>query len=93
MSVRVVSTDESVDPSAAADYVRVRTFSAPEDDTVTLATIERFVEKAHCEEPTDSTWKVRTLVLEQPMSLDQAMGFATCYAERKHIPLVVADNE
>ena len=86
MSVRVVS-DESTEGASTTDYVRVRTCAAPGDDTVTLATIQRFVERTDGE-----SWKIRTLVADQPMSLDEAMGLATCYAERKHIPVVVADT-
>ena len=87
MAVRIVS-DDSFDDCPTTDYVRVRTFAAPDDDTVTLATIQRFVEKT-----TGDAWKIRTLVAEQPMSPDEAMGLATCYAERKHIPVVVTNKE
>jgi len=87
MGVRIVAND-SLDECPTTDYVRVRTYAAPEDDTVTLATIQRFVEKTNGE-----AWKVRTLLEEQPMSAAEAMGFATCYAERKHIPVVVKDSD
>lgn len=85
MGVRIVA-DDSLDDRTTTDFVRVRTYSAPEDDTVTLATIQRFVEKTNGE-----AWKIRTLVEEQPMTPDQALGLATCYAERKNIPVVVRD--
>ena len=85
MGVRIVA-DDSLDDRTTTDFVRVRTYSAPEDDTVTLATIQRFVEKTNGE-----AWKIRTLVEEQPMTPDQALGLATCYAERKNIPVVVSD--
>ena len=87
MGVRIVA-DDSLDESTTTDFVRVRTYSAPEDDTVTLATIQRFVEKTNGE-----AWKVRTLVEQQPMTADQALGLATCYAERKNIPVVVRDTD
>ena len=87
MSVRVVA-DSSLAECQTPDYVRVRTYVAPEDDTVTLATIQRFIEKTDGED-----WKVRTLIEEQPMSPDEALGLATRYAERKNIPLVVRDAE
>ena len=83
MGVRVVSDEDT----ATTDYVRVRTCEAPDDDTVTLATIQRFVERVD-----GASWKIRTLVLDQPMSRTEAMGLATCYAQRKHIPVVVADQ-
>ena len=86
MGVRIVA-DDSLDECPTTDYVRVRTYPAPDDDTVTLATIQRFVEKTNGE-----SWKIRTLVAEQPMSADEAVGLATCYAERKHIPVVVRDR-
>jgi hypothetical protein len=75
-----------------ADFVRVRACSDPEDDTLTLATIERVVERCRAaeDELTEPDWFVKTLVLEQPMSMDAALGFATRYAERKGIPVVYA---
>lgn len=87
MGVKIVA-DELLDECPTTDFVRVRTYSAPEDDTVTLATIQRFVEKTDCE-----AWKIRTLVEKQPMSPDEAMGLATRYAERKHISVVVRDTD
>jgi len=87
MGVRIVP-DDSLDERTTSDFVRVRTYSAAEDDTVTLATIQRFVEKTSGE-----AWKVRTLVEEHPMTPDQAIGLATCYAERKNIPVVVRDTD
>ena len=67
------------------------TRTSPEDDTVTLATIQRCIDKGGDVDATGTTWRVRTLVADQPMSRDEAMGFATRYAERKHIPLVVTE--
>lgn len=92
MGVRVVSENTSLDTRDAsdeADYVRVRTFSAPDDEAVTLATIERHVDKTNG----TGAWRVKTLVLEQPMSVDHALGLATRYAERKHIPVVYAEKD
>lgn len=72
------------------DFVRVCTSSDPEDDTVTLATIQRFV--ARRVPRRNSLWRIKTLIEEQPMSWDAAVGLATCYAKRKHIPVVYAED-
>jgi hypothetical protein len=75
------------------DYVRVHTYSDPMDDTITLATIERVVEKANAaatREP-NATKRVKTLVTAAPMSPTDALVLATSYAERKKIPVVYAD--
>ena len=93
MSVRVVSADRLDEPTPERDYLHVQVHSAPDDDTVTLATIQRYVDRGGDVDATGTTWRVRTLVEAQPMTADEAMGFATRYAERKHIPLVVADND
>jgi hypothetical protein len=93
MEVRVVCAQPS--PSCPeTDYVRVRTYSDPLDDTVTLATIERVVEKAGGVSPlrTRLAKRVKTLIMRQRMSLEEALGLATSYAERKHIPVVYADQ-
>ena len=91
MTVKVVAgTSDS--PAADEDFVRVRAHPDPDDHTVTLATIERVVER--CVDPEDQVdeplWHVKTLVLDQPMTLDAAVGLATRYAERKGIPVVYA---
>jgi hypothetical protein len=89
MEVRVIHQD----PTGAvpdSDYVRVSTCSDPNDDTVTLATIQRVVDRTGPEEPQKPKQRVKTLVLERPMSVDEAVGLATCYAERKKIPIVYA---
>jgi hypothetical protein len=86
MTVKIVAKNASQD-SRGSDYVRVTTCHDPHDDTVTLATIERVVEKKRLDE-TNSHIHVKTLVLRQPMSSDEALGLATCYAERKNIPVV-----
>ena len=80
------------------DYVRVHTCAAPDDDTVTLATIQRVVEKANAElvegHPLPKrvkTW-VKSLIMRRPMTADEALDLATSYAERKQIPVVYADR-
>jgi hypothetical protein len=88
MEVRVLNALPVVG-CAEKDYIRVHTCCDPEDDTVTLATIERVTDKT-----TDSasvTKRVRTLVVRQPMSPDAALELATSYAERKQIPVVYTD--
>jgi hypothetical protein len=94
MDVRVVSTLPTND-RPETDYVRVRMFSAPEDDTVTLATIERITDKANGESPDDAPTakKIKKLVTRQPMTADEALEFATSYAERKGIPIVYDDRD
>jgi hypothetical protein len=93
MDVRVVSSPTTSD-RPEADYVRVRTFGAPDDDTVTLATIERVVEKANGESPDNAptTKKIKKLVTRQPMTPGEALEFATSYAERKGISVVYDDR-
>lgn len=87
MEVRIVSADS---PAAAAetDYVRVETWCDPEQDTVTLATIERVVRKSQTR-PEASAQRIKTLVQKLPMSPHDALGFARRYAERKKIGLVL----
>jgi hypothetical protein len=70
------------------DYVRVQTCADPGDDTVTLATIERVIDKAKA--GTNAAKRVKTLLDRQPMSVDAALVLATSYAERKQIPVVYA---
>lgn len=91
MAVRVVSGGQCEAAMPEGDYLQVRTRTSPEDDTLTLATIQRCVDKGGDVDATGTTWKIRTLVADQPMTRDEAMGFATRYAERKNIPLVVTD--
>ena len=93
MDVRVVSA-QAAQSWPETDYVRVRTCSDPFDDTVTLATIERVVEKANAaatREP-HAPKRVKTLLERRPMSPDEALVLATSYAERKKIPVVYADQ-
>jgi hypothetical protein len=79
------------------DYVRVHTCAAPDDDTVTLATIERVVEKANAVPPDGKRpakrVKVKTLIMRRPMTEDEALDLATSYAERKKISVVYADHD
>ena len=90
MEVRVVSEQPSPN-CPETDYVRVQTCSDPFDDTVTLVTIERVVDKTTGAADRPSLMKrVKTLLLRQPMSPHQALDFATSYAERKKIPVVYA---
>lgn len=91
MAVRIVSGGTSERACPESDYLQVRTRLSPEDDTVTLATIQRCIDKGGDVDATGTTWKIRILVADQPMSRDEAMGLATRYAERKNIPLVMTD--
>lgn len=88
MEVKVVSGVSST-ACPEADYVRVEICSDPEQDTVTLATIERVVHKSNAK-PSGPMQRVKTLLQKQPMSLRDALGFATRYAERKQISLVLS---
>jgi hypothetical protein len=90
MEVRIIDERSSAICSEA-DYVRVQTWNDPEQDTVTLATIERVVHRL-CEQPSGETQRVKTLVQKQPMSPDDALGLATRYAERKKIRFVLASK-
>jgi hypothetical protein len=89
MEVRVVCQESAVS-CPASDFVRVSTCSDPNDDTVTLATIQRVVEKKDAKK-IGHRWHVKTLIMEQPMSADEALGFATRYAARKNIPVVCTE--
>src|SRR5262249_34550109 len=96
MEVRVVHALPTCHRSET-DYVRAHTCAAPDEDTVTLATIERVVEKADVE-PAEGTppakrVKVKTLIMRQPMTEDAALDLATSYAERKKISVVYADHD
>ena len=90
MEVRVVCQESAQQACPATDFVRVSTCSDPNDDTVTLATIQRVVEKNDAKK-IGHRWHVKTLIMEQPMSADEALGFATRYAARKHIPVVLTE--
>jgi len=77
------------------DYVRVHTCAAPDDDTVTLATIERVVEKLSAKrlEGKPLVKRIKTLIMRLPMTVNAALDLATSYAERKKIPVVYADHD
>ena len=90
MEVRVLNALPS-SSCAEKDYVRVLTCADPLDDTVTLATIERVIDKA--KEGSNVTKRVKALLIRRPMSVDAALAIATSYAERKQIPVVYADSE
>ena len=96
MQVRVLYT-LTASERPETDYVRVHTCAAPDDDTVTLATIERIVENAKVPpaegQPTSSHVKVKTLIVRKPMSEHEALDLATSYAERKQISIVYADHD
>jgi hypothetical protein len=87
MGVRIVRR-EAERQCVDTDYVRVCTCSDPNDDTVTLATIQRIVDKSNGMLESERNWRVKTLVVDKPMSPHDALGLATCYAERKGIPVV-----
>ena len=72
------------------DYVRVHTCTDPLDDTVTLATIERVVDRAT--EDSKPRKRIKTLVTRLRMSPDAALDLATSYAEAKKIPVVYAEG-
>lgn len=71
------------------DYVRVQTHSDPFDDTVVLATIERVTDRV---KDGAIAKRIKSLIVRLPMSPSAALGLATSYAERKHIPVVYAES-
>jgi len=81
--------ERSVTTPPEPDYVRVRVFSDPEQDTMTLATIERIVVKPDA----TLTQRVRKLIDKRPMTRDAALGFARLYAASKRINLVLTAEE
>ena len=91
MAVKIVAENCEQD-AADEDFVRVRAHPDPSNNTVTLATIQRVVERCgeDAEDTSGTQWHIKTLVLDQPMSLDAAVGLAARYAERKGIPVVYA---
>lgn len=72
--------------------MRVSTSADPNDDTVTLATIERIIDRSNGKRDANPPWKIKTLVMNQPMSVDAAVGLATRYAERKNVPVIYTDQ-
>jgi hypothetical protein len=87
MEVRVLKAP----PSSSCqdkDYVRVQTCSDPLDDTVTLTTIERIINR----DDQARRARVKPLVVRRPLAAGVALRLATSYAERKNIPIVYADT-
>ncbi len=93
MHVRIVN-DRSVEAVAEPDYLRVHVAPDPDDDTVTLATIERITawgsEEAALRKK--CAQQVRPLVVNCPMSPEDALVLAKRYAEHKNIGLVLAEQ-
>lgn len=91
MDVRVVC---SVPPWSYQDqdYVRVQTCTDPADETMTLATIERIVDKTNVTANAPARKRIKALLVRQRMSADEALGLATRYAQRKKIPVVYTDR-
>lgn len=92
MTIKIITGEALRGPCPERDYLHVRTCRAPDDDTVTLATIQRFTEKTDRVSDVGSGWHIKTLVEDQAMPVDVAMGLATRYAERKKINLVITDG-
>ncbi len=93
MAVQIISRGLLDDMSLEQDYLHVYTWKSPDDDSVTLATIQRYIDSGEDVVEGGTTWRIRTLLANHPMSRDEAMGFARRYAERKNIPFVVTDSE
>ncbi|HEX6996844.1 MAG TPA: hypothetical protein VF322_01795 [Gammaproteobacteria bacterium] len=92
MEVRVIR-EHCAEARAERDYLRVQTFTDPEDDTVTLATIERVVQRTKREpNRAEPVRLVRPLVVKRPMSEEEALVLARSYAEHKNIPVVYAEE-
>jgi hypothetical protein len=87
MDVRVICSLPACE-RPERDYVLVHTCSSPDDDTITLATIERVVDKTN-----GLAKRIKTLVARARMTAGEALSFATSYAERKQIPVVYADPD
>jgi hypothetical protein len=91
MEVKVID-ERSLADAAEADYVRVLVSPDPEQDTMTLATIERVVCKASVK-PTSPATRIKRLIERQPMTRDAALFFAKLYAARKRIGLVLTSED
>jgi len=91
MGVRIVH-EETAHQCCDTDYVRVSTSADPDDATVTLTTIERVVDKSDATIEEKPNWHIKTLVMSRQMSANDALGLATCYAERKKIPVIYTDQ-
>ncbi len=93
MAVQIISRGSLEGKSLEEDYLHVFTWTSPDDESVTLATIQRHIDSGEEVDEGGTTWRIRTLLANHPMSQDEAMGFARRYAERKNIPFVVTDSE
>jgi hypothetical protein len=91
MTVKIVCK-EGDDSCLDSDYVHVCTSCDPNDDTVTLATIQRVVDGGNGTLQSPPKRHVKRLVVDRPMSYSEALGLATCYAERKGIPVVYSEK-
>ncbi|HEX5420904.1 MAG TPA: hypothetical protein VFY39_12965 [Gammaproteobacteria bacterium] len=88
MGVKVIQSGTSA-ACSAADYVRVSAWCDPEQETLTLATIQRVVRRSQDGQAPSKARRIKTLLAKQPMSPDDALVLARCYAEHKQIPLIV----
>ena len=91
MTVQIISRGALEDMNVEQDYLHVYTWKSPDDASVTLATIQRYIDSGEEVDEGGTTWRIRTLLANHPMTQDEAMGFARQYAERKNIPYVVTD--
>jgi hypothetical protein len=92
MNIQVLPL-ERVDGDGTGEYLAVHTHHDPKDDTVTLATIQLVVERTVRRRASDTNWHVKNLIVDHPMSLDAALGFATCYAEHKNVPVIYTNED
>jgi hypothetical protein len=89
MPVKILAECQALE-GRGGDYLRVSTCSDPLDNRITLATIQRFVQRQKPKKA-GNRMRIRTLILREPMAPDIAVGLARRYAERKNIPVVVTD--
>jgi hypothetical protein len=92
MNVQVLPLD-GANRDGTGEYLAVHTHHDPKDDTVTLATIQLVVERTVRRKTADTNWHVKNLLVDQPMTLDAALGFATCYAEHKNVPVIYTKED
>jgi hypothetical protein len=92
MAVQIISRGALEDMSVEEAYLQVYTWKSPDDESVTLATIQRYIDSGEEVVEGGTTWRIRTLLANHPMTRDEAMSFARQYAERKNIPFVVTDS-
>jgi hypothetical protein len=82
-----IRSESAPQESADSDFLTVSTCSDPFDDTITLATIQRYVLKPAAK-TASAPMCVKTLVSRRPMSSEHALDLARQYAERKNIPVI-----